>query len=297
MSVPLSERGRPRVNAPACIGCGQCVAICPDHVLSLRDGKAIAGDGIFLGCIACGHCMTVCPTRAVAVEGRGLTPADLIPLTEVPRATHAAFHSLLLTRRSVRRFTDTEVPRDVVDRVLASTATAPMGIPPSDVGVLVFHGRAKVREFAETASAAFTRASRFLNRPTVTLMRPFVSRATFETLRDFVVPLLRLIPERRRQGHDDFTYDAPLAFLFHSGAGADPADAAIAATYAMLAAESLGLGSCLLGTTTVLGYHPAFRAKYGLEKDRVIGLGLIAGYPKPRWKATIRRRLERVQFA
>ena len=45
MGFNLNEKGRPAIDAETCIGCGQCVAICPDEVLSLDDGKAAAGPG------------------------------------------------------------------------------------------------------------------------------------------------------------------------------------------------------------------------------------------------------------
>jgi ferredoxin len=53
MGFNFNEKGRPAIDAEACVGCGWCVAICPDQVLSLEDGKAVAGPGEFLGCIAC----------------------------------------------------------------------------------------------------------------------------------------------------------------------------------------------------------------------------------------------------
>ena len=53
--------------------------------------------------------------------------------------------------------------------------------------------------------------------------------------------------DQDRQGVDWFFYDAPLALYFYASPYADPADPLIPATYAMLAGESLGLGTCMLG--------------------------------------------------
>ena len=63
-----------------------------------------------------------------------------------------------------------------------------------------------------------------------------------------------MLAEKRDKGEDWFTYHAPAAFLFHYGPMSGQADCHIAATYAMLAAESLGLGSCMLGTTEALNH-------------------------------------------
>mgnify|MGYP004705461175 CR=1 FL=1 len=70
MGFVLTEKGMTTVNKDTCTGCGACVEACPDKVLTLVDGKARAGSGIFMGCIACGHCVAVCPTESITVGGR-----------------------------------------------------------------------------------------------------------------------------------------------------------------------------------------------------------------------------------
>jgi nitroreductase len=75
------------------------------------------------------------------------------------------------------------------------------------------------------------------------------------------------------------------------------ADCHIAATYAMLAAESLGLGSCMLGTTEALGRVKSFKSKYGIPPKNKIGLGLALGYSAETFQRGVRRRLASVAFA
>ena len=88
-----------------------------------------------------------------------------------------------------------------------------------------------------------------------------------------------------------------LAMLFHHDPQTDPADAHIAATYAMLAAQSLGLGSCMLGTCSALGYARPFKAKYGIPPGNKIGLGLVLGYPAATFLRGVRRKMTSVAFA
>jgi nitroreductase/NAD-dependent dihydropyrimidine dehydrogenase PreA subunit len=288
MSYNFHERGVPAVNEATCTGCGQCVAICPDEVLAMDDGKPRPGNGIFLGCFACGHCMAVCPTRSISVTGRDLKPDDRIELPPpAARATADQLEALLVARRSVRRFTAEEVPRALLERIVRAVETAPMGIPPSDVGVVVFAGRRQVQAFAEEACASFARMARFLSPLMMAVMRPFVGKVQYEVFRDFIRPLLRMLPEMRSRGRDLFTYDAPAAMLFHG----DPGDSMIAATYAMLAAEALGLGSCMLGTTVALARDQRLRAKYGIPAESKVGVGLVLGYPAVEFRRGIRRRL------
>lgn len=297
MGFDLKEKGLPVVATETCTGCGLCVTACPDEVFRLEDGKATVTDGLFMGCIACGHCVAACPTRSITVTGRGMTANDAMELpAAVHRATADQLEALLQSRRSIRRFKSNDIDRSILDRVLEMTTTAPMGIPPSDVGVMVFHGRKQVQAFAEDACRAFQGMAWFFHPITLALVRPLVGKENHEAMRDFVRPLIRELIERRAEGQDVFTYDAPAALLFHHGPMADPADCTIAATYAMLAAESLGLGSCMLGTTLGLNHAKPFRQKYAIPPKHKIGVALVLGYPAEKFQRGVRRRLASIRF-
>lgn len=297
MSFDLREKGHPTVNASTCIGCGKCVAVCPDEVFLLKNGKATPGSGVFLGCIACGHCVAACPTSSIAVHGRGMKADDAVELPPAnQRATAEQLDALLLGRRSVRSFRKQEIERPVIDRILAMTATAPMGIPPSDVGVIVFHGFDKVQQFAADATVAFERAARFFNPIMLGLMRPFLGREGYMTMRDFVKPLLKMLAAKHKSGEDWFTYNAPAALLFHYGPMSGESDCHIAATYAMLAAETLGLGSCMLGTTVALNQAKDFKAKYDVPAKNKFGLALVLGYATHEYHRGVKRRLASTKF-
>jgi len=177
------------------------------------------------------------------------------------------------------------------------TSTAPMGIPPSGVGAVVFHGVDRVQAFAADACDAFRRMAWFFSPAMLTVMRPFIGKENHLAMRDFVKPLLETLVKERSKGVDQFTYNAPAALLFHHGPMADAADCSIAATYAMLAAESLGLGSCMLGTTVGLNHAKPFKVKYGIPPKNKIGLALVLGHPAEKFRNGVRRRLASVKFA
>ena len=99
------------------------------------------------------------------------------------------------------------------------------------------------------------------------------------------------------KGEDRFTYSAPAFLLFHHGPITGPTDCHIAATYAMLAAESLGLGSCMLGAVEALNHAKPFKRKYGIPPKNKIGLGRVLGYSDETFRRGIRRRLASVTFA
>ncbi|WP_163718402.1 nitroreductase family protein [Mangrovibacterium lignilyticum] len=91
-------------------------------------------------------------------------------------------------------------------------------------------------------------------------------------------------------------YDTPLAMYFLSSPYSDPIDPVIPATYAMLAAESLGLGSCMIGSIHPLIRHGAkkFKQHWGIPQKSVNGLVVIFGYPKYRFHKALKRSFAQV---
>jgi len=84
-----------------------------------------------------------------------------------------------------------------------------------------------------------------------------------------------------------------LLIYFYGSPYSDPADPVVAATYAMIAGESLGLGSCMLGAI-----HPfiqngkrarRFRESHNIKYKSREGLFVAFGYPAVKYSKGIKR--------
>ena len=56
------------VNKAECIGCGECVDVCPVEVYELKGNKSEVVK--MSECIGCESCVEVCPTDAITVESK-----------------------------------------------------------------------------------------------------------------------------------------------------------------------------------------------------------------------------------
>jgi ferredoxin len=294
-----NEPGNPAIEQAVCTLCGACVVACPVGVLT-RGGENIAIDrNVAFGCIACGHCMMVCPKGCITVAGRGVNPADLVDLPRgEERAAVGQLEALMLARRSVRHFNGEEVPREMVERVVAAAATAPMGIPPWEVGVTVFHGRDKVRTLAWDTVDAYEGFLKYVDNPLAAgLLGLLMKKSAGQWFESFIIPLGRELVAGRKSGKDLVLYDAPAALMFHVSPYADGADAFIACTYAMLAAESLGLGTTMIGCVApMVSRSKSLLTKYGLPAGHLPKLVLIMGHPAISYRRAIRRSFQSVRY-
>jgi ferredoxin len=305
MPIPTSrthETGRISIDADKCNGCGLCTEVCSDYNISMIDGKAVvSGEKSVFGCIGCGHCMAICPTGAISVNGRCISPEDLFPIpgkSEMP--SYDTLLKLFQRRRSTREFKDKPVEQELIDKILEAAVTAPMGLPPSDVSVLVLKGKEKVFEFSKDYCEYLEKLKWMVSPIGLFFMRIFYGKENGDMFRDFIKPLIDTYTGTMKKGENMVMYDAPLCLYFYGSPYTDPADPIIACTYAMHAAESLGLGTCMLG-----GIHPfiqsgkaakKFREKYGIRFKSREGLFLIIGYPRLKYQYGIKRSFANIDY-
>ena len=297
MAIPTTRAKEPGIiliNEDLCIGCGQCVKFCPDECLTLENNKAKESGKAIFGCVACGHCMLICQQGAIKIEGRCISEQDVFVLPNKEKSTsYESLLALLQRRRSVRQFKDKPVEKEIINKVIEAAQTAPMGLPPSDVHVLVFDSKEKVHAFAKDFCNFLEGMKWFISKWFIFLMRPIWGKAMDEMMKGFIRPCFHAFTDNMKKDVNVVSYDAPVALYFYGTPYSDPADPIITATYAMLTAESLGLGTCMLGAI-----HPfiqngkaakKFREKYNIKYTSREGLFVIMGYPNVKFSKGIKR--------
>lgn len=297
MAIPTSrttEAANININEEKCNVCGKCVEVCKDFSIAIINKKLVTTSDPVFECMGCGHCMAVCPTGAITISGREINVLDLFDLPEQSAAAnYDQYVALLKHRRSVREFANKEISREVIDKIIDAATYSPMGIPPSDVSLLVLEGKDAVNAFARDFCQFLNSMQWFVSKWFLALMRPLWGKANDQMFKKFVKPMFNLFTKKIGQNVNLVTYDSPLAIYFYGSPYADPADPIIAATVAMYAAETLGLGTCMIGSVHPLIQNgkkaKIFREKYGIKYTSREGLIVLFGYPAVKYTKGIKR--------
>jgi len=297
MAIPTTRTNQNAeilIHEEICSGCGLCVSVCKNFSLEIKNNKAVMSSSSVFGCIGCGHCMAICPTGAIEINGRTLSPKDLFPIPSKEECTdYESLLNLFKRRRSIREFKEKEVEQEIIDKIMEAARYSPMGLPPTDVHLMVLDSKEKSNAFAKDFVEHLDKMKWLTSNWFLTLMRPFWGKSNDQLFREFIKPAINFFKEEMKQNHNYLTYDAPLTIYFYGSHFSDPADPIIAATYAMMAAESLGLGSCMLGTIHPLIQNgknaEQLRQKYGIKYTSREGLVVVFGYPAVKYLKGIQR--------
>lgn len=88
---------------------------------------------------------------------------------------------------------EAEVETEVLDRIVEMASSAPMAIPPWDVGCVVLNGQSKVKELADELIQGYEKFLKLFKPWLLLLLRSFVGKAAYEQFKYFIVPLEKVV--------------------------------------------------------------------------------------------------------
>ena len=278
------------IDPDLCIGCGECVRVCPKETISLQDGKAVVSGSESIGC---GHCAAVCPTGAVTVtalahDAMVLETADnddrWLPYGEFD--TGQLFR-LMRSRRACRNYRQAPVPVDLLQDLVKIGISAPSGsncqqwtftLVPSARGVIAL-GKAIgnfFRKLNRTAEKAWLR----------NLLALCGQRELQTYYRDYYPKVKEKISDFDTTGKDFLFWHAPALIIIGStpGASCPKEDALMAAQNILLGAHSMGLGTCPIGyAVAAMDKDRSIQTLVGMGAAETVHAVLTVGYPDEKW--------------
>jgi nitroreductase len=164
----------------------------------------------------------------------------------------------LKSRRAIRSFEDNPVPDSAIQTMLEAATYAPSAINIQPWKFTIITNKELMKQLSDTA------------KPVLIRMLPDVGDEGLMGLK-----------KRLSDPNYNIFYNAPL-LIFVSGIKSPYAiyDCSMAAQNMMLAAFTLGVGSCWIGTAVRLANDPKVKTELGVPNDHEVHAAIVFGYPK-----------------
>lgn len=223
------------------------------------------------------------PERVEQEAGRVSRIADV-----APGAEWNAVESAMLRRRSIRRYKRAQVPAHVIRRLLEVARYAPSQGNCQPWKFVVVRDAAMIQEMEDYCVGVCARLSRHLDYTryakgtlayaAARLTAKVLGRLQPNMLHPVPVTVLTLIAE----GRFAVFHRAPTVILLlvdKRGIGTPEIDIGICGSNIVLAAQSLGLGTCWIGFSKFLNRSRQWRARLGAEWPWEISEAICVGHP------------------
>ena len=257
------------VNRDKCIRCNACIEDCPVHIIKYRDNYPDILTHMQEQCIGCQHCLAICPTGAVSIFG--LRAEGSLPLEATPAVAPEALSRFVRGRRTTRQYRNEDVPRPLIDKLLADTAHAPTGGNTCDLTFTVVDTRLAL--------------SRILKDLIDGLEKSIEEKPE---LPEFIC---KAITAYRQLNMDEIFRGAPHLLIASAGdkAYCGDADVVIALSYFELLAQSHNIGTTWCDFLKfILDVRPELGKLFGIATDRPYR-AILFGLPAIQYVRTVQR--------
>ncbi len=290
------------IEEDKCTACGICGSICPRRVIETmgekEEKKAIVSrerEGI---CLGCGQCMAVCPNDAIRLEGMD---SDAFKPVRPLDVTEESLLTLMEQRRSIRRYKDRPVPREILDRIIEASRRAPTGTASQSTGVLVIDDPTSLDTLSRMVHEGYQGLEKGLNNPIGRFMiKRKAGPRLYNTLQNFVMPGMHWYLRWKKEGAgDEILRDCRALILFHSPIFEPMGDTncTISAFHAIFMAEILGVGTCFNDLIPpICNRSREIRDMLGLAEDRDFYSSLTVGFPKYKYQKVVPKKLAEVRY-
>jgi nitroreductase/Pyruvate/2-oxoacid:ferredoxin oxidoreductase delta subunit len=275
----------PLIDPEKCTGCGLCLTVCPDQTLSLSGGKAVVRGA---RCLACAHCRAICPAQAITLPN--LEHAPLFHTFEADnrylppgQGETAQLVRLMLSRRSCRNYTNRALDPLLLEDLVRIGATAPSGTNSQGWTFTILPQRPAVEALGNLVGAYFAKLNRLAANPVLRTILSLLGKPALANYhRRYYQAIAQGLREWAEQGRDRLFHGAPAVIIVGSrpGASCPKEDALLATQNILLAAHTLGLGSCLIGfAVAAMAKAPKIQRALGIPADEAIHAVIALGYP------------------
>jgi len=319
-----------------CNGCGRCVEACPVQLLMVDQKKARSNERYdVFRCLTCQNCMAVCPQKAVGIEGDYRVPEGFwknahlfsggktapAPLGRSRGGRFEDFEAelteterVIYRRRSNRLYKKKQVDPGLVERIIEAGRFAPSAGNNQPWKFIVIQNQELLQELNQQCKKTLLFFSKLC------MPREWLEKRTpgdkTARLRRWQKALLWILvrfvggdaDQRAHGGLNAVTSDpefhtvfkAPTVILLLAdkrAIGGTELDIGICAQNMVLAAHSLGLGTCYVDLITkTIAHNRKLRQRLGIAHPFEIVTALVLGHPKGQIDGIVEREKPRIEW-
>jgi nitroreductase len=244
--------------------------------------------------------MAVCPVDAVqadAIDAQSLSfngfdlENDWLPHGE-PDTAHLV--QLMASRRSCRNYSEQTVDRSVLEDLVKIGTTAPSGTNSQKWTFTVFPDRAAVAEFGQRIAYFFRKLNRMAEKRWIRKGLKLIGKPTLDNYyRNFYQSVKEGLKEWEVSGRDRLFHGAPALIVVASrpGGSCPMEDAMLATQNILLAAHSMGLGTCLIGfAVDAIQYDSSIQQFLKIPAEETVYSVIAIGYPNETYEGLTGRK-------
>jgi nitroreductase/NAD-dependent dihydropyrimidine dehydrogenase PreA subunit len=287
----MFEKVSTTIDEELCTGCGLCVEICPSGTLSMQDGKAAVTGKHSLNC---GHCMAICPVGAVTVGAIDDSMSQFVNFQVDPKwLPYGEFDTaqlvrLMASRRSCRNFLDKTVDLSILEDLVKIGCMAPSGTNCQLWTFTVLPTSEAVMVLGKGTRGFYVKLNSMAEKSWLRMFMKLIGKPELDRYyREYYELVKEAMAEFDRTGIDRLFHGAPSAIVVGCKAGATlpKEDSMLAAQNILLAAYSMGLGSCLIGMAVeAMKNDRKLQRVIGIPDEETVYAVIALGYPNEHYK-------------
>lgn len=298
------------VDETLCIGCGECCKVCPSSALALsREPGSKAVVRVLAPCMGCDHCAAVCPVNSLKVPDlESDVPGSGMEAEETPRSKNRAGQAdlaslirLMAWRRSCRVYKDRPVSREQLEDLVRIGITAPSGTNSQAWTFTILPDRPALLNLGQGVAGFFKRLNRLAGRAWLRKGLKLLGKPELDEYhREHFKTVQTALGEWESSGRDMLFHGAAAAVMVGSGPGAScPAEDALLATgHMLLAAQAMGLATCLIGfAVEAMRRDKAIKRSLGIPDAEEVYAVMAVGHGAEKYTRTCGRREPLIRWA
>ena len=283
------------IDQDLCTQCGICVTRC---LMNYKEVEGVITSSASMAtCNLCGHCMSLCPTDAISHSLMDMN--NFIKIEEEVDYNPDEFIQFIRRRRSHRSFKEKEVPREDLEKLVEMCRYIPTGSNLQTAEIKVISNKDKIKQLSDlTVDYFMGMISKVEGQVKQYLSEGKELPKELEEMNDFV-KRYRLMGTARELDLDPILHKAPVLMVFHSAPSPSTPrdDCVIAAQTVVLAAMTMGLGTCYIGLFCFSANSSTpVKDALNIPAGNKVYSVLVMGYPKLKFLKTVDRKPMKVQW-